>query len=187
VVFRSVSDKFCRAVREEFFRCRLKTVHNVWNFVTYPTATSSNALTISLCLFENYNRLRCAVCSPITLVVAKCWDPNPKGYLTIPRQEPVRPIDPSAWVNHTEAMRNMDMWGRTGPPSVSTVTSTSSSLISSIPANECTLFSHSCFVFIQWKYTFLATVEIYLIHGACVGFLLEQTSMFYELHAVADT
>ena len=74
---------------------------------------------------------------PITLVVAKCWDPNPKGYLTIPRQEPVRPIDPSAWVNHTEAMRNMEIWGRTGPPSVSTMTSTSSSIISSIPANEC--------------------------------------------------
>ena len=86
--------------------------------------------------------MRCAVCSPITLVVAKCWDPSPKSYLTIPRQEPVRPIDPSAWVNHTEAVRNMEMWGRTGPPSVSTVTSTSSSLISSIPANECTLCSY---------------------------------------------
>jgi segment polarity protein dishevelled len=74
---------------------------------------------------------------PITLVVAKCWDPNPKGYFTIPRQEPVRPIDPSAWVNHMEAMRGMGgMWGRTGAPSMSTVTSTSSSLISSLPANE---------------------------------------------------
>jgi hypothetical protein len=31
---------------------------------------------------------------PIKLVVAKCWDPNPKGYFTIPRTEPVRPIDP---------------------------------------------------------------------------------------------
>ena len=87
----------------------------------------------------------CVVCSPITLVVAKCWDPNPKGYLTMPRQEPVRPIDPSAWVNHTEAVRNMEMWGRTGPPSVSAVTSTSSSLISSVPANErkCCLFYYA--------------------------------------------
>ncbi|VEL30420.1 unnamed protein product, partial [Protopolystoma xenopodis] len=42
---------------------------------------------------------------PITLVVAKCWDSNPKGgYFTIPRQEPVRPIDPRAWVLHTNAM-----------------------------------------------------------------------------------
>ncbi|KOB69020.1 putative dishevelled [Operophtera brumata] len=32
---------------------------------------------------------------PIKLVVAKCWDPNPKGYFTIPRTEPVRPIDPA--------------------------------------------------------------------------------------------
>jgi len=31
---------------------------------------------------------------------------------------------------------NLETWGRAGPPSVSTVTSTSSSLISSIPANE---------------------------------------------------
>ncbi|CAH8479698.1 unnamed protein product [Schistosoma bovis] len=41
---------------------------------------------------------------PITLVVAKCWDPSPKNYFTIPRQEPVRPIDPRAWVLHTNAM-----------------------------------------------------------------------------------
>ena len=43
---------------------------------------------------------------PIKLVVAKCWDPNPKGYFTIPRTEPVRPIDPGAWVAHTQALRN---------------------------------------------------------------------------------
>lgn len=34
---------------------------------------------------------------PIKLVVAKCWDPNPKGYFTIPRTEPVRPIDPGSY------------------------------------------------------------------------------------------
>ena len=28
------------------------------------------------------------------LVVAKCWDPNPKDYFSVPRTEPVRPIDP---------------------------------------------------------------------------------------------
>ena len=53
---------------------------------------------------------------PIKLVVAKCWDPSPTsgqgggrdskgGYLTIPRAEPVRPIDPGAWVAHTAAVR----------------------------------------------------------------------------------
>ena len=36
-------------------------------------------------------------------MVAKCWDPNPKGYFTVSKQEPVRPIDPSAWVAHTQA------------------------------------------------------------------------------------
>ena len=45
--------------------------------------------------------------SPIKLVVAKCWDPNPKSYFTIPRTEPVRPIDPGAWVAHTAAMRGI--------------------------------------------------------------------------------
>lgn len=44
---------------------------------------------------------------PIKLVVAKCWDPNPKSYFTIPRTEPVRPIDPGAWVAHTAAMRGI--------------------------------------------------------------------------------
>lgn len=75
---------------------------------------------------------------PIVLVVAKCWDPNPKGYFTVPRQEPVRPIDPSAWVAHTTAMREQYM-GRPGPsaPSISNMTSTtSSSLTSSIPESE---------------------------------------------------
>lgn len=51
---------------------------------------------------------------PVTLVVAKCWDPLPKGYPMAPRQEPVRPIDPSAWVAHTEAVQAM--YGRLGPP-----------------------------------------------------------------------
>lgn len=42
---------------------------------------------------------------PIKLVVVKCWDSNPKEYFTIPSSEPVRPIDPGAWVAHTEAAR----------------------------------------------------------------------------------
>uniref|UniRef100_A0AAY4EBY9 Dishevelled n=1 Tax=Denticeps clupeoides TaxID=299321 RepID=A0AAY4EBY9_9TELE len=41
---------------------------------------------------------------PITLTVAKCWDPSPRSYFTIPRAEPVRPIDPAAWISHTTAL-----------------------------------------------------------------------------------
>ncbi|XP_076874572.1 segment polarity protein dishevelled homolog DVL-1 isoform X2 [Brachyhypopomus gauderio] len=37
---------------------------------------------------------------PISLTVAKCWDPSPRSYFTIPR-EPVRPIDPATWISHT--------------------------------------------------------------------------------------
>ena len=70
---------------------------------------------------------------PVKLVVAKCWDPNPKGYFTIPRTEPVRPIDPGAWVAHTAACRGEaqsgeihapwcerdgEMWGGCGKSSV---------------------------------------------------------------------
>lgn len=110
---------------------------------------------------------------PIKLVVAKCWDPNPKGYFTIPRTEPVRPIDPGAWVAHTEAARGAGgppgppsalahsrlslgqppslvlrgnslmpfqgapvLPGELRPPSVSTLTSTSSSVTSSVPESE---------------------------------------------------
>lgn len=63
--------------------------------------------------FENYSTdaavqvLREAVLKPgpIKLVVAKCWDPMPNDYFRPPHQEePIRPIDPSAWVAHTQAM-----------------------------------------------------------------------------------
>ncbi|XP_055022579.1 segment polarity protein dishevelled homolog DVL-3-like [Boleophthalmus pectinirostris] len=41
---------------------------------------------------------------PVTLTVAKCWDPSPRSCFTLPPSEPVRPIDPAAWVCHTAAM-----------------------------------------------------------------------------------
>ncbi|PAA61894.1 hypothetical protein BOX15_Mlig008755g3 [Macrostomum lignano] len=41
----------------------------------------------------------------IRLVVAKCWDSRDYQLRTMPREEPVRPIDPRAWVLHTNAMR----------------------------------------------------------------------------------
>uniref|UniRef100_A0A8C5M9M5 Dishevelled segment polarity protein 3 n=1 Tax=Leptobrachium leishanense TaxID=445787 RepID=A0A8C5M9M5_9ANUR len=72
---------------------------------------------------------------PITLTVAKCWDPSPRGCFTLPRSEPIRPIDPAAWVSHTAAMTGTyPPYGMS--PSMSTITSTSSSITSSIPETE---------------------------------------------------
>ncbi|XP_011380813.1 segment polarity protein dishevelled homolog DVL-3 isoform X5 [Pteropus vampyrus] len=72
---------------------------------------------------------------PITLTVAKCWDPSPRGCFTLPRSEPIRPIDPAAWVSHTAAMTGtFPAYGMS--PSLSTITSTSSSITSSIPDTE---------------------------------------------------
>ncbi|XP_071946071.1 segment polarity protein dishevelled homolog DVL-3-like isoform X4 [Antedon mediterranea] len=76
---------------------------------------------------------------PIRLVVAKCWDPTPKGYFTIPRSEPVRPIDPGAWVAHTNAMKEYAAAAsRGGPisPSMTSMTSATSSITSSIPESD---------------------------------------------------
>ncbi|KAJ7421493.1 Segment polarity protein dishevelled DVL-3 [Willisornis vidua] len=72
---------------------------------------------------------------PISLTVAKCWDPTPRSYFTIPRAEPVRPIDPAAWISHTTALTGaFPRYGMS--PSMSITTSTSSSLTSSIPEAE---------------------------------------------------
>jgi len=70
---------------------------------------------------------------PITLTVAKCWDPTPKGYFTVPRNDVTRPIDPAAWLQHSEAVRASGGLMGKGSPSMSTMTSTSDSLTSSIP------------------------------------------------------
>uniref|UniRef100_A0A8C2Q3K1 Dishevelled segment polarity protein 3a n=1 Tax=Cyprinus carpio TaxID=7962 RepID=A0A8C2Q3K1_CYPCA len=64
---------------------------------------------------------------PVSLTVAKCWDPNPNSCFALPRSEPIRPIDPAAWVSHTAAMTGVyPPYGMS--PSMSTVTSTSSSI-----------------------------------------------------------
>uniref|UniRef100_A0A1I7VLS0 Dishevelled n=1 Tax=Loa loa TaxID=7209 RepID=A0A1I7VLS0_LOALO len=46
---------------------------------------------------------------PIKLTVAKMWDSGPRSAFTVPRHrdEPVRPIDTQAWIQHTNAMRGM--------------------------------------------------------------------------------
>jgi len=74
---------------------------------------------------------------PIRLVVAKSWDPAPSsshgraGGLTLPSSDPVRPIDPGAWVAHTAAIRG-DFPGRA--PSMTTLSA--SSVASSHPETE---------------------------------------------------
>ncbi|KAJ8281952.1 hypothetical protein COCON_G00044710 [Conger conger] len=62
---------------------------------------------------------------PIILTVAKCWDPSPQGYFTLPRNEPIRPIDPAAWVSHSVALTGAYP-PYPGSSSLSTVTSSSS-------------------------------------------------------------
>uniref|UniRef100_A0A672PQQ4 Segment polarity protein dishevelled homolog DVL-3-like n=1 Tax=Sinocyclocheilus grahami TaxID=75366 RepID=A0A672PQQ4_SINGR len=72
---------------------------------------------------------------PVSLTVAKCWDPNPNSCFALPRSEPIRPIDPAAWVSHTAAMTGVyPPYGMS--PSMSTVTSTSPPAPSSIPETE---------------------------------------------------
>uniref|UniRef100_G3PFG6 Dishevelled segment polarity protein 1 n=1 Tax=Gasterosteus aculeatus aculeatus TaxID=481459 RepID=G3PFG6_GASAC len=58
---------------------------------------------------------------PISLTVAKCWDPSPRSYFTIPRAEPVRPIDPAAWISHTTALTGpYPHYGKNNQPSPAT-------------------------------------------------------------------
>nr|NP_001027754.1 dishevelled homolog [Ciona intestinalis]BAA92183.1 dishevelled homolog [Ciona intestinalis] len=78
---------------------------------------------------------------PITLTVAKCWDPNPDNYFTIPKDEPVRPIDPAAWANHIMTVKG-DMHGPSPPYSLNPESSSASSLPESerydMPLSTCT-------------------------------------------------
>uniref|UniRef100_A0A8C8CPW3 Dishevelled segment polarity protein 2 n=1 Tax=Oncorhynchus tshawytscha TaxID=74940 RepID=A0A8C8CPW3_ONCTS len=62
---------------------------------------------------------------PIILTVAKCWDPSPQGYFTLPRNEPIRPIDPAVWVSHSVALTGAYP-PYPGSSSLSTITSNSS-------------------------------------------------------------
>uniref|UniRef100_A0A674DC24 Dishevelled segment polarity protein 2 n=1 Tax=Salmo trutta TaxID=8032 RepID=A0A674DC24_SALTR len=62
---------------------------------------------------------------PIILTVAKCWDPSPQGYFTLPRNEPIRPIDPAVWVNHSVALTGAYP-PYTASSALSTITSSSS-------------------------------------------------------------
>ena len=151
--------------------------YSVSNLLLFPPFPSSVlllhivccccAMTLTLLVTLSWLTFSSGPSSPITLVVAKCWDPNPKGYFTIPRQEPVRPIDPSAWIAHTEAVRGYppgaggggggggmghlpggQVAGR-GPlsGSISTMTSTTSSLTSSLPDTDRKSIKFSTFAY----------------------------------------
>uniref|UniRef100_A0A8D0UBQ8 DIX domain-containing protein n=1 Tax=Sus scrofa TaxID=9823 RepID=A0A8D0UBQ8_PIG len=73
---------------------------------------------------------------PISLTVAKCWDPSPRSYFTIPRADPVRPIDPAAWLSHTAALTGALPRYGTSPCSSAVTRTSSSSLTSSVPGTE---------------------------------------------------
>uniref|UniRef100_A0A8C7AK27 Dishevelled segment polarity protein 1 n=1 Tax=Neovison vison TaxID=452646 RepID=A0A8C7AK27_NEOVI len=73
---------------------------------------------------------------PISLTVAKCWDPTPRSYFTIPRADPVRPIDPAAWLSHTAALTGALPRYGTSPCSSAVTRTSSSSLTSSVPELE---------------------------------------------------
>ncbi|XP_077007722.1 segment polarity protein dishevelled homolog DVL-1 isoform X2 [Tamandua tetradactyla] len=70
---------------------------------------------------------------PVSLTVAKCWDPTPRSYFTIPRADPVRPIDPAAWLSHTAALAGALPRYGTSPCSSAVTRTSSSSLASSVP------------------------------------------------------
>lgn len=70
---------------------------------------------------------------PISLTVAKCWDPTPRSYFTVPRADPVRPIDPAAWLSHTAALTGALPRYGTSPCSSAITRTSSSSLTSSVP------------------------------------------------------
>ncbi|KAM5322470.1 segment polarity protein dishevelled homolog DVL-1 isoform 4-T4 [Glossophaga mutica] len=70
---------------------------------------------------------------PISLTVAKCWDPTPRSYFTVPRADPVRPIDPAAWLSHTAALTGALPRYGTSPCSSAVTRTSSSSLTSSVP------------------------------------------------------
>lgn len=72
---------------------------------------------------------------PITLTVAKCWDPNP-NYFTIPKYEPVQPIDPATWVNHTRAVTGDGFYGPSHAGSTNLTETSSDTMASSLPESE---------------------------------------------------
>lgn len=112
------------------------------NDISFENFTNDQAVDVLRSPSSTRSPCRDAVArkGPIKLTVAKCFENGPRSCFAVPRQrdEPVRPIDPHAWIQHTNAMRGMPsiLEGSEGaptplpgefthgrPPSSSTVTS----------------------------------------------------------------
>ncbi|XP_062505403.1 segment polarity protein dishevelled homolog DVL-3-like [Corticium candelabrum] len=72
---------------------------------------------------------------PLKLIVAKCWDPDPQPFFE-PRTDPIRPIDPSAWVQHTQLARQDLLHPMGNSPTMSSMTTSSSSFSNSLPESD---------------------------------------------------
>ena len=47
----------------------------------------------------------------IKLTVAKCWDPYPDdNHFSIPKNEPIQPIDPAAWANNIPTIQGVALF-----------------------------------------------------------------------------
>ncbi|KAM9813139.1 segment polarity protein dishevelled homolog DVL-3-like [Syngnathus typhle] len=66
------------------------------NEVNVEKATSSQAVQVLRDAFQKPG--------PLSLTLLRFWEPPPDGLFTLPRGEPVRPIDPASWVSHTAAV-----------------------------------------------------------------------------------
>nr|XP_049581999.1 segment polarity protein dishevelled homolog DVL-3-like isoform X1 [Syngnathus scovelli] len=66
------------------------------NEVNVEKATSSQAVQVLRDAFQKPG--------PLSLTLLRFWEPPPGGLFTLPRGEPVRPIDPASWVSHTAAV-----------------------------------------------------------------------------------
>uniref|UniRef100_A0A2K5XWX0 Dishevelled segment polarity protein 1 n=1 Tax=Mandrillus leucophaeus TaxID=9568 RepID=A0A2K5XWX0_MANLE len=143
----STSSRLIRKHKRRRRKQRLRQTDRASSFSSITDSTMSlNIVTVTLNMvndvnFENMSNddavrvLREIVSQtgPISLTVAKCWDPTPRSYFTVPRADPVRPIDPAAWLSHTAALTGALPRYGTSPCSSAVTRTSSSSLTSSVP------------------------------------------------------
>jgi hypothetical protein len=101
--------------------------------------------------------------SPIKLVVAKCWDPTPRGYFTLPRHEQARPVDTQAVQNtynnpqHQLLVHHQPNHRQSSLNSTTNMSSTISSTSNTMADNERNIlilvyFIHYCACFVRFWY-----------------------------------
>nr|AID23649.1 dishevelled-1 [Hofstenia miamia] len=95
------------------------------NDVSFENMANDDAVTV---LRDVVNRP-----GPVKLVVAKCWNPNPRSFFTLPKNDPIRPIDPSSWL---EASRMANRNNGPTSPQYGSAPSETSSQFTSIPDSE---------------------------------------------------